>query len=145
MLYCHHTRGHPVNLATCSYSEFRPAMGTPVRTTVGAPRYRLPYSLEHALPALYPTRSMLRLPRHLYEPQYLARLRETTAPVLQQHFLAIAEVSENESLVLLCFDKLSKPAAWCHRTMFATWWTEETGEVVPELGACDDRASTLFR
>jgi len=29
--------------------------------------------------------------------------------------------------------RLDDPARWCHRTIFAAWWLEQTGEEVAEL------------
>jgi hypothetical protein len=46
--------------------------------------------------------------------------------------------------VCLCFEDLTKPGLWCHRQIFARWWTEETGEAVPELEP-DVRQEQLFR
>ena len=35
---------------------------------------------------------------------------------------------------LLCYEDVRKGESdWCHRTMFAKWWFEKTGEVIPEL------------
>lgn len=57
----------------------------------------------------------------------------------KQHviFSVLAELGRaypGQTLVLMCFDDLSKPGAWCHRTMFAEWYYEKTGVSVPELG-----------
>ena len=36
--------------------------------------------------------------------------------------------------VLLCYEDVRKGESdWCHRTMFAKWWFERTGEVIAEL------------
>jgi len=36
-------------------------------------------------------------------------------------------------LVLLCWEDIRKPGEWCHRTMFAEWWAEHSGQGVLEL------------
>jgi hypothetical protein len=36
-------------------------------------------------------------------------------------------------VVLLCFEDLEDEGQWCHRTIFAAWWREQTGEDVVEL------------
>ena len=37
-------------------------------------------------------------------------------------------------VVLLCYEDVRKGESdWCHRTIFADWWQEKTGEVIPEL------------
>jgi hypothetical protein len=43
------------------------------------------------------------------------------------------ERGNNERLCLLCYEDLTKPGLRCHRRLFANWWTEHTGEAVPEL------------
>ena len=41
--------------------------------------------------------------------------------------------SEGKELVLLCFEDIRIPSDWCHRTVFAQWWAEKTGEIIEEL------------
>lgn len=110
-------------------------MGTPLRTTVGAPRFRLKYELSYKLEQATPRYSMLKLPRDEYERRYRAILDGHGVPELLRASKAISEVTGEERLVLLCFDDLRKPGVWCHRTMFAQWWLDNTGEIVPELQA----------
>ena len=39
-----------------------------------------------------------------------------------------------KDVVLLCYEDVRKGESdWCHRTIFADWWREKTGEVIPEL------------
>ena len=38
----------------------------------------------------------------------------------------------DKPLVLLCFEK---PGEFCHRRLFAGWYREKTGQIVPELGS----------
>jgi uncharacterized protein YeaO (DUF488 family) len=35
-------------------------------------------------------------------------------------------------LVLLCFEDLSRPDAWCHRSLLAEWISQHTGETIRE-------------
>ena len=49
----------------------------------------------------------------------------------------------NDRLLLICFENLDEAGKSCHRRMFATWWQEHTGEVVPELEP-DVRQEQLF-
>jgi hypothetical protein len=46
---------------------------------------------------------------------------------------AFESIQSDKPLVLLCYENLQKPEKWCHRTMFAEWWKEKTGEVIEEL------------
>ncbi|MCL2005878.1 MAG: hypothetical protein FWG73_06900 [Planctomycetaceae bacterium] len=36
-------------------------------------------------------------------------------------------------IVLLCYEDLRNPANWCHRTMFAEWYKEQTGCEILEI------------
>ncbi|MFE7461647.1 hypothetical protein ACWFMI_23645 [Nocardiopsis terrae] len=129
-----------VKLATCSYAEFAPTMGAPVRTTLGAGRRPLPYRLVGHARLITPTRTLLDLAhagkKGLYRDMYEKRLVETGAVRIAAELTEIAQQVPGQRLVLLCFDQLGRgPGEWCHRTMFAAWWEEQTGEEVPELGA----------
>ncbi|MGA5497735.1 hypothetical protein ACPCSP_25565 [Streptomyces cinereoruber] len=124
-------------LATCTYQEFKPDMGTPVRTTVGHPRFALSYQLAGHARLVTPTRPLLKIEaRDAYEFSYRRMLEGHVFGNIQRELLRIAGAYDLDSpVVLLCFDRLNVPGNWCHRTMFAAWWTEQTGDEVPELGA----------
>lgn len=58
------------------------------------------------------------------------------------------ELPEDQALVLLCFEDLSKDDEWCHRRMFASWWLTKTGEAVgewPEVAKPAKPQGSLFR
>ena len=42
-------------------------------------------------------------------------------------------VAFGKDVVLCCYEDVRKPNEWCHRLVFAEWWLEKTGEVIPEL------------
>ncbi|MEU8870465.1 hypothetical protein AB0D24_04730 [Streptomyces javensis] len=126
-----------IRLATCTYQEFAPDMGTPVRTTVGHPRFPLSYQLGGIARSVTPTRHLLKIEAEdAYEFSYRRLLNDRGVDLIREELTAIAGANDLDvPVVLLCFDKLSKPGNWCHRTHFAKWWTDQTGEEVPELGA----------
>ncbi|WP_327123684.1 hypothetical protein [Streptomyces sp. NBC_01727] len=129
-----------IRLATCTYQEFAPHMGTPVRTTAGHPRFSLPYQLAGHARLITPTRELLKInAEDAYEFSYRRLLNGNGLENIRRELATIAAASGSDGpLVLLCFDRFDKlrpPNAWCHRRMAATWWTEQTGEEVPELGA----------
>ncbi|MFD6094766.1 hypothetical protein ACFVWN_00980 [Nocardiopsis flavescens] len=124
----------PPALATCSYQEFTPEMGAAVRTTVGAPRWKLPYPLIGHARLITPASSMLGMERDRYRQVYEQRLADTGVYRITAELRSLAQ-DRQEPLVLLCFDGLAKRENWCHRTMFSRWWHETTGQEVPELGA----------
>lgn len=125
-------------LSTCSYSQFRPSMGTAIQTSIGRPRWPLRYSLDLKITELMPQAWMLGLPEEEYAGHYLNQLADVGAEYLTARFAAIAEATGDQRLVLLCFENLAKPGAWCHRTMLASFWKEATGGNVRELGAAAD-------
>ncbi|MGW7542185.1 hypothetical protein ACWGKQ_13835 [Streptomyces sp. NPDC054770] len=121
-------------LFTHRYQSFEPATGVPVRVTLGAPRWTLPYTLEHQVREAAPSRNYFDAARSLYEAEYLAQLDRHGVEFFASRFQEIAVTAGDPRLVLLCFEDLSKPEQWCHRRMFAAWWQEKTGAQVRELG-----------
>ncbi|WP_245726947.1 hypothetical protein [Streptomyces longwoodensis] len=112
-------------------------MGAPIRTTAGAPRFALGYQLAGHARLITPTRQLLaqNLPRDAYEFHYRRLLNGQGIDRIYTELAGLAARAGADRLVLLCFDRLNKPENWCHRTMFAAWYLENTGEEVPELGA----------
>ncbi|MEV4704531.1 hypothetical protein [Actinoplanes sp. NPDC049316] len=123
-----------VHLFTCRYQRFRPDMGTPVRTTAGYPRFTLGYELAGHARLISPTWAMVSInDEATYRGLYRQMLDARGVDAVRDELQAIADQVPDPRLVLLCFDDLSKPDGWCHRRMFADWWTEHTGTEVPEL------------
>lgn len=135
----------PLELYTARYQAFADRMGVPVRTTVGVPRWKLNYPLVHHLREATPTSAMVsgarsgRLDEEGYRGLYVARLDEIGAAAIAAAAMKIARQASADRLVLLCFDDLTKPGEWCHRTMFADWWLTRTGDQVREIGSVPDR------
>lgn len=124
-----------LDLFTCSYGEYRPRMGVAVRTTAGAPPGWFTAANETAHAKLVTPRwSFLRKPKAAYEPEYLAMLDGHGVQAVADELLGITQMNGDHRLVLLCFDDLRQPSGWCHRTMFARWWTENTGDPCREVG-----------
>jgi hypothetical protein len=123
-------------LFTLDFKRMTTDHGTAVRISNGAPRWKLKYPLVHSIKELHPAWADVKakMPSDQFEERYHAKLNEVGLDVIASRFRAVA-VAENEPrLVLLCFDDLAKPGGSCHRTMFARWWTNLTGETVTELG-----------
>lgn len=123
-------------LATCSFSEFTPDMGHPVRVSIGFPRYALRYPLKTTFAPFTPRKDYLYVKS---DEVFYRKLREQIENVglasLENQLSIIAAVNDADVLVMLCFEKLSKPGADCHRTFVRRWWEATTGQPVPELGA----------
>lgn len=128
-----------IEIATCSYGEFKPEMGMPVRTSVGFPKWFSHPSV--AWENTYPRYSWLHLPYDEYHAKYISKMNSIGADTLRQDLVFMAETYEKlthaapERAVLLCFEKLSKAGAWCHRTILATYLEEHLGCTIVELGA----------
>ncbi|MFJ5037969.1 hypothetical protein [Streptomyces parvulus] len=140
-----------LRIATCTFQEFQPGMGTPVRTTAGHPRFALGYQLGGHARLLTPAWKLVQearkgLAQDAYELLYRRQLTDAGLDAVRAELLGIAGANDLDApVVLLCFDRLDKPGQWCHRTHAAKWLSEQTGEEVPELGAKPQApAPTLF-
>lgn len=135
-----------LDLATLDYRRFEPSLGVPVRTSNGAPRYRLGYQLQHVAPELIPPWPLVRadLPASEFADRYRAGLDQIGLERILDRLHVIAAAEGGRRLVLLCFDDLSKPGMWCHRRIAADWLEKRTGLGVPELGPTEPDQSTLF-
>lgn len=127
-------------LFTCNYPAFRDQMGTPVRTSNGTPRFALKYDLVHTVREVFPSWKLVKsnAGQDAFRRQYQEGLDDVGVDVFASRFRAISVAEDEPRLVLLCFEDISKPDWWCHRTMFAEWWTRETGDEVRELGPKPD-------
>lgn len=128
-----------VQIATVSYPEWRPDMGTLVLASVGIPRNanlrdrpRSRWLSPHGI-----------FPRYNddeaeYRRRYFARLDKNEEALWDE--LAALE-HDGTTLVIGCWCKLHSSDAWCHRRIAATWFATHGIEVV-ELGRmlpeCDD-------
>lgn len=128
-----------IEIATCSYGEYKPEMGMPVRTSVGFPKWFSHPSM--AWENTYPEYHWLKLPYDDYHARYLRKLDNIGTATLRGDLEFMAETYAKihrivpDRAVLLCFEKLSKDGAWCHRTMLSAYLEEHLGLTVVELGA----------
>ncbi len=102
-----------------------------ISIAVGRPRgiKRTDYAVY---PALAPERSWLKLPHAAYLPLYRDRLAGLDAQEVWDELHALVPGAEP---ILLCFEKPPLTADnWCHRRMVATWFQQELGHEVAELG-----------
>lgn len=99
-----------IRLATCTYQEFAPHMGTPVRTTAGHPRFSLPYQLAGHARLITPTRELLKInAEDAYEFSYRRLLNGNGLENIRRELATIAAASGSDGpLVLLCFDRFDK-------------------------------------
>lgn len=107
----------------------------PVGISVGSPKFNAGYTLREKCYALAPTGQMLRLDYEPYRKQYMEKLNRIGADKIISivNQLEMRALDEGKELVLLCFEDIRNGDNWCHRTLFAEWWMERTGEIIAEL------------
>jgi hypothetical protein len=88
-------------------------------------------NVDMYLTNIAPTWNMVKLTdRILYQKLYLEKLNAIGVESIREAF---ENIPSEKPLVLLCYENVFKPDQWCHRTMFAEWWKEQTGEIIDEL------------
>ncbi len=108
----------------------------PIRITMGAPRFKLPYTLAGSIRGLAPSRDTM-YGGGDFTAKYVAQLDEMGVDEIRRQILAIT--GDGADPVLLCFEHIEiQGEGSCHRRMFADWWHAQTGENVPEI---DDRGN----
>jgi len=128
-----------LTLFTNRYQAYQPPQGVPVRITLGAPRFKLPYSLHYAVRELAPRREYLTKPLPEFTAAYRSDLDQVGPARVAERLREIADTEKDHRLVLLCFEDLAEPGLWCHRRIFAAWWKEVTGDEVRELSPLADQ------
>jgi hypothetical protein len=131
-----------IELFTTRYQQFRPGMGVPIRTSNGAPRWKLKYPIDHVMKELAPDWATMRYAKPEFTEAYFGKLDKVGPTTIAMRFRAIAETENEHRLVLLCFEDLAKPGQWCHRTIFADWWLHRVGDEVREIGPIADPVPT---
>lgn len=101
----------------------------PVRTSVGLPRF-WPEARGLPVAKLITPYGLLKLEGDEFRERYLVRLNEAGVEAIRAELAEIALTYGGQPLCLLCFE--ADPTA-CHRSMFADWWFERTGERVAEV------------
>jgi hypothetical protein len=119
-------------IVTGRYQTWKPEHGVPVRITVGEPKFwRGPALVDGRILAPFglldpsiPTDECPRL--------YLERL-DDRADRIVAGLARIATEHPGQPLCLLCFEDVTKDE--CHRRLFAAWWEQRFGVVLPEVVA----------
>jgi hypothetical protein len=109
-------------------------MGAGVRITLGVPRqlppgrWRWPHLAEAAPKPWY-----FRAGPERFTAAYLAQLNRF-ADDIDRKLAWLADAYPDQPITLLCFDRrVGDGGTFCHRLLFSRWWTERTGQPVPEL------------
>jgi hypothetical protein len=103
----------------------------PVRISLGAPRW-IPGSADRwpAVRELMPVGSLFAIEDAAdFELAYRAHLDRVGVPAIDRRFRGLSAHHQGRPLVLLCFEV---DPANCHRSTFAHWWLERTGQPIRE-------------
>lgn len=119
-------------LATCSYAGWRPEHGTPVRITLGQPRWPSPPGRERwpFLAELAPRGWYFRAGPEKFAACYLSQLNRFAADI-ETKLGWLAERYDGP-ITLCCFERRVQPGD-CHRLLAAEWLRDRLGLDVPEL------------
>ena len=102
-----------------------------VRISIGKPKWLAPATAD-AMPfvsELAPYGTFHIEDAEAFERAYRERLDRKGVDRIEGRFQAIMRQRPGVPLVVCCFER--DPAV-CHRSSFARWWLERTGEVIPE-------------
>lgn len=116
-------------LLTTRYASVDPARMVPVHTSIGRPGW-VGYELV-GWRTVAPFGVLGETDPDVFRRRYRHRLHRLTPRVL--HELAdLRAAYDGWPLALCCFEDVTKPGAWCHRTFLAEWLAEK-GVIIEEL------------
>lgn len=107
-----------------------------VGISIGTPKFKLAYRLENQCYSLAPKGYMLRMNLEDFKKAYYEKLNGIGKDRIINMVMKMerdAAGPRGKNLVLLCYEDVRIPEDWCHRTVFAEWWVENTGEITEEL------------
>lgn len=98
--------------------------------SLGRPRFKVQYEIKGNIYVLAPNRAIFNLDKVNFTKRYKEQLDKLGVEKIKA-ILAEYGYGEAEEMILLCYEDITTEK-WCHRTVFAEWWQEKTGEEVPE-------------
>jgi len=107
-----------------------------VGISIGHPRWPLGYKVEY-IDFLCPRYWMLRgvkdgiLTHDAFRVAYLDQLEKVGFEAVRQAIGSISERNGGRDVVLLCYEDLDKPDAYCHRRYLGEWIAEKAGVALP--------------
>lgn len=139
-----------LRLYTAAFTTCDPDVGVPVRTSIGAPRWKLKYQCVEKVSALMPFGKVGNVElrklgdRSMFQHHYRRRLDAMGFDPIRTELLEIAAkypdhpaaVDGLAPLILLCFEKpaeIARGETYCHRHVFADWWFHQGGDPIEEV------------
>ena len=112
--------------------ELKSQKYTALRISLGSPKWDVGYPIAGEVKALMPWGLLKKFEEYEdFKPHYfklLDRFNELNVRAVIERF------DEGKPIVLLCYEDIRKgKETWCHRTAFAEWWKQRTGEEIEEL------------
>lgn len=104
-----------------------------VRTTRGAPRFPLSYTLRHDLWPIAPLPPLMGLDAESFRSGYYDQLDRIGVDRVIKMLDGLERDAMSRDVVLLCF--CGKKHDYCHRHVFADWLHERAGVRIHELRA----------
>jgi hypothetical protein len=96
----------------------------------GKPRWKLPFRYRVLAELAPDNHTWAQEDQEAFTASYLRQLEELgTEAILAR----LERLSGGLPVVALCWEDLSKPGQWCHRSLLASWLELKTGLVAPEL------------
>lgn len=114
-----------------SNPELKSGKYTAVRISLGSPKWPLGYTVAGEVKDLMPFGLLNIQDQATYERKYRDRLSQIGVDRIWMQLERFER--QGKPVVLLCYEDVRDPAQWCHRTIFAQWWLEQTGEIIEEL------------
>ena len=112
--------------------ELRSGKYTAVRISLGLPRWKLGYEINGAIEELMPKGIFGIGDYDEFRRRYFDKLDAIGVIRIREKLYQFEKLGK--PVVLLCFEDIRKGSwNWCHRNMFASWWEQNTGEIISEL------------
>lgn len=114
-----------------SNPELKSGEYTAVRISLGTPKWPLGYEVCGAINDLMPYGLFGKYSHEEFVVLYRQRLDKIGASRIQDQLMRFEKLGK--PVVLLCYEDVRDPSQTCHRTTFAQWYEEQTGEIIHEL------------
>lgn len=123
-----------MNLYVSRYSN--PALKSGKFVTIGislsGPRFALGHTVSKSLRCLAPSGDMQTIEDYeTFRNLYIAKLDSSNA--IEEVQSVLSGLTDDADVVFLCFEDIRKEGVWCHRTIFADWFSKKTSVSVFEL------------
>jgi hypothetical protein len=116
-----------------SNPELRKGCYTAVKISLGSPRWNLGYRLDGDIKDLMPYGLLGKYDddSESFRREYCSRLDRVGVQRIMVQLRSFEDTGKD--VVLLCYEDIRKEGYWCHRSMFADWWRDRTGQIIEEL------------